>query len=85
MMAMIDCHFMAHFLFMKCECVVTGHCAQIELSLYLSLGLIGLMMVKLAKVVVVAVVVVVVIVVVVMVARATIKVQATVNSVQVVI
>ncbi len=41
---MIDCHFMAHFFFMKCECVVTTHCARIELSLYLSVGLIGLLL-----------------------------------------
>ena len=41
---MIDRHFMAHFFFMKCECVVTGHCARIELSLYLSVGLIGLLL-----------------------------------------
>src|SRR6266550_2837880 len=41
---MIDCHFMAHFFFMKCECVVTGHRARIELSLYLSVGFIGLLL-----------------------------------------
>jgi hypothetical protein len=38
---MIGCHFTAHFFFMKCACVVSGHCAQIELSLYLSLLLLG--------------------------------------------
>ncbi len=31
---MIDCHFMVHFFFMKCECVMSGHCVQIELSLW---------------------------------------------------
>ena len=41
---MIDCHFMAHFFFMKCECVATTHCVRIELSLYLSVGLIGLLL-----------------------------------------
>ena len=46
----IDCHFMVHFFFMKCKCRVTGHCARIELSLYLSLGLIGLLLMMMTMV-----------------------------------
>jgi Mg2+/Co2+ transporter CorB len=38
---MIDCRFTAHFFFMKCECVVSGLYARIELSIYLLGGLIG--------------------------------------------
>jgi len=47
---MIDCHFTVHFFFMKCECVVSGHCVRIELSLYLSLGSIGSMTVAVATI-----------------------------------
>jgi len=38
-----ECHFMVPFFSMKCECVVSGHCARIELSLVLPVGLIGLL------------------------------------------
>ena len=41
---MIDCRFTVHFFFMKCECVVSGLYARIELSIYLLSGLIGLLM-----------------------------------------
>jgi hypothetical protein len=41
MKTMIDCRFTAHFFFMKCECVVSGLYARIELSIYLLGGLIG--------------------------------------------
>src|SRR5258705_9564319 len=41
MKTMIDCRFTAHSFFMKCECVVSGLYARIELSIYLLGGLIG--------------------------------------------
>ena len=83
---------------MKCECVVFGHCARIELSLYLSLGSIGLIVMMTDARFVPAVqslvlvhleswavmIVVMVIVGVVVVAVATIKVQATMKAAQVV-
>ena len=83
---------MAHFFFMKCESVVTGHNTQIKLSLHLFLLPIGsillLRVVEAEMVVVVAVTVVVVAVVVVAVvvmALATIKIKAKMVAAQVVI
>ena len=85
---MISCHFMAHFFFIKCECVVSGHCAGIELSLHLFLLPIGsILLLKVAEkdsetimVVVVAamvaVAVIVVVLAVVVMALATIRIKA---------
>ena len=32
MQVMVTYHFMAHFFFMKCKCVVSGHCPEIDQS-----------------------------------------------------
>ena len=63
---------------MKCGCVVSGHCARIELSLYLSVRSIGSTMVMMTVVTMAMMTVVVVVV-----AVATIKVQAITKAVQV--
>src|SRR5258708_20225789 len=42
---MIDFHFTGQFFWVKCKCMVSGHCARIERSLHLSVSPIGSRMV----------------------------------------